>query len=131
MRELKDYFCDYKQSLALKELGYLSDENVLAFYASFYETQTPDLKFEYEDEFDDFDIIQPAPLRSQALDFFRDLGYTFNSYITANDNKFAYDCLNRFGDYFDESFDLPHEPESALISLLIEFEKEARNGNKT
>lgn len=111
MRELKDYFCDYTQREELNKLGLKDEEHevVCEYYVS-------------------KGIPFAGILRSQALDFFRDLGYTFNSCITANDNKFAYDCLNRFGDYLSESFDSPHQPESALISLLIELEKEARNG---
>lgn len=131
MRELKDYFCTYEQSLALKKLGYLSDENVLAFYVSFYETQTPDLKFEYEDEFDDFDIIQPAPLRSQALDFFRDKEFVAIKPMYNKSKKLHWFRFNYMGKNYNSLQDKSyHNAERLLIDTLIKaLESEAQHGN--
>lgn len=128
MRELKDYFCTYEQTMALKKLGYLSEAPALAFHASFYETQTPDLKFEYDEEFDNFDIFERTPLRSQALDYFRELGYSAGLRGTTPYNWYLIDIPDKkimsikSGNYVSHV-----HCESALIDKLIELEKEARN----
>jgi len=127
MRELKDYFCNAEQSKELIELGF--NGAVLAVHLGSNLRQIP---LAYN--------LNPheikAPLRSQALDFFRDrkmLGevsviddwnrYTYGIWLEDNMSPFfkVETGINEYPTY--------HEAESALIDKLIELEKEARNGN--
>lgn len=114
MRELKDYFCDYNQSLKLKGIGFNSD--VLEWY------------FEETKEFCDVMKDVKAPLRSQALDYFMDLGYSVGLRGTTPYNWYLIDRPDKrimsikSGNYVSHM-----HCESALIDKLIELEKEARN----
>lgn len=123
MRELKDYFCTETQSEKLKELGF--NEKCIGYW---YTENESNRKIDYQvcDLIflgDEPDYVL-APLRSQALDFFRDKGW-----------QFAIKCLNKMYWYeiyigdsisFDENitedglYDY-HVSESALIDKLIEL----------
>lgn len=109
MRELKDYFCTFTQKQQLLDLGFDGDSNIItAEY--YYNISTP------------FEGI----LRSQALDYFRGLGYK----IVVNQNKpwhwyeIEKDGLTRT----QVGWHTYEFAESEAISRLIELEKEARNG---
>lgn len=114
MRELKDYFCNFEQTQDLIKLG-LSEKYGIS--AEQYETA----EFGYS-----------GFLRSQALDYFRELGYDFNPYKSTNQlmvnggfNYIITTILDRYqSKLFFETY---HEAESALIDKLIELENEARN----
>lgn len=117
MRELKDYFCTYNQSKELIELGFIGA--VLAVHLGSTLRQIP-LAYNLNAH----EI--KAPLRCQALDFFRDLGYIIQ--IRANQHghwyEFEKDGITRTqGQWHTYS-----TSEGALIDRLIELEKEARNG---
>ena len=64
---MKDQFVTYEIANRLKELGF--NEECLAIYASFYSTKSVDLYFDYLDEFWNYDIVLPAPLWQQAIDW--------------------------------------------------------------
>ena len=116
MREIQDYFCTFTQKQQLLDLGFDGDSHIItAEY--YYNISTP------------FEGI----LRSQALDYFRELGYDFNPYKSTNQlmvnggfNYIITTILDRYqSKLFFETY---HEAESALIDKLIQIEKESRNG---
>lgn len=123
MRKLEEHFCTYSQTLALKKLGF--DEPCLGFYAELRNPNEGVLVIEKCQNNNDGLL---APLRSQALDFFRDKGYTFNSGLVTNEGKYAYDVVNHQLDYLTATFDTCPEAESALIDKLIELEMGVQNG---
>lgn len=106
MRELQDYFCTYEQREELNKLGLNEEEHevVCEYYVS-------------------KGIPFAGILCSQALDFFRDLGWEIH--ITNDNYGIIVDSKWVPSKYFDN----PKELENSLISRLIELEKEARNGN--
>lgn len=107
MRELKDYFCTYQQSKALMSLD-CQYRWVVACY---------------ENDNDNFLVLL---LRSQALDYFRELGYkiVINQYERGHWYEIEKDGITRTqGGWHTHEF-----TESEAISRLIELEKEARNG---
>lgn len=110
MRELKDYFCTFTQKHQLLDLGFDGDSNIItAEY--YYNISTP------------FEGI----LRSQALDYFRELGWDFQigSHLTKG---YWFVCAIKGCGYALPNFIKEyHEAESALIDKLIELQKEARN----
>lgn len=107
MRELKDYFCTYEQSKALMSLD-CQYRWVVARYEN------------------DNDNILVLLLRSQALDYFRELGYKI--VINQNERGHWYE-IEKYGILRTQGGWLAYEfAESKAISLLIELEKEARNG---
>lgn len=110
MRELKDYFCNETQTQELIKLG-LSEKHGIS--AEQYETA----EFGYS-----------GFLRSQALDFFRDLGYEIIQETTKSYICWHVIIKGQVKTYVDGDL-LFHVSESLLISKLIELEKEARNGN--
>lgn len=108
MRELKDYFCTYQQSKALMSLD-CQYRWVVARYEN------------------DNDNVLVLLLRSQALDYFRELGY---SAIVNQSKNGCWHEIEKGNILITEGgFWHYYNSESALIDKLIELEKEARNGN--
>lgn len=107
MRELKDYFCNFKQENELFKIGFDASQKIYIKH----------------------DILRYVILRSQALDYFRDLGYSaglrgttpYNWYLIERPDKSIMSIKS--GNYVSHV-----HCESALIDKLIELEKEARNG---
>lgn len=121
MRELKDYFCDYKQTQELIQLGLKNYKSLMV-----WNKENGVLKLGNSGVF----TIARAPLRSQALDYFRELGYILEQRKTI-DLKYYYYIFNQEKE-IAVSTDMILDwviAESALIDKLIELEKEARNGN--
>lgn len=109
MRELKDYFCTFTQKQQLLDLGFDGDSHIIT--AEYY-----------------YNISIPFEgiLRSQALDYFRELGYKI--VINQNERGHWYE-IEKDGIMRTQGGWLAYEfAESKAISLLIELEKEARNG---
>lgn len=123
MRELKDYFCTYEQTQELLKLGIKFDS--LAYY---FNHEGKNYFASSMDYFENKDLV--APLRSQALDYFRELGYSgglrgttpYNWYLIERPDKAIMSIKS--GNYVSHV-----HCESALIDKLIELEKEARNVN--
>lgn len=113
MRELKDYFCNFEQTQDLLKLG-LSEKYGIS--AEQYETA----EFGYS-----------GFLRSQTLDYFRELGWYG---IIEGTQKHGFEWLidRDFDKYIKppNNYSSYNQAESALIDKLIELEKEARNENK-
>lgn len=110
MRELKDYFCNYEQTQDLLKLG-LSEKYGIS--AEQYETA----EFGYS-----------GFLRSQALDYFRELGYM--PQIRGIEAKWY--VIDKVDSRYraitaDKNYQTYHEAESALIDKLIELYGESRN----
>lgn len=103
MRELKDYFCTYEQSKAIMSLD-CQYRWVVARYEN------------------DNDNVLVLLLRSQALDYFRELGWI----IIISNTEF--DIVKDGKWMTSEDFESTSCVEGALIDKLIELEKEARNG---
>lgn len=122
MRELKDYFCNFEQSQEIKQLGF--DEQTFYAYAKFGAIYA---RLGKNSNIDGGSIS--APLRSQALDYFMELGWDFQ--IVRHLTKgYWFACAIKGCGYALPNFIKEyHEAESALIDKLIELEKEARNGN--
>lgn len=117
MRELKDYFCTYKQTQELMSLGLIGVNHLKHI------TPSNEILHQLSES------CLGAPLRSQALDFFRDLGYWITPKLNNEHYYFEISKINRGGyAYSYKDLDYP-KSESFLISKLIELEKEARNGN--
>lgn len=120
MTELKDYFCDYEQTQELIKLGLKDYKSLMV-----WNKENGVLKLGNSGVF----TIARAPLRSQALDFFRDLGWDFQigRHLTKG---YWFACAIKGCGYALPNFIKEyHEAESALIDKLIELEMEARNGN--
>lgn len=115
MRELKDYFCTYEQTQELMSLGLIGVEHLKHI--------TPKNEILYQLS----ESCLGAILRSQALDFFRELGYKFT--IHQNGKGHWYDIQTEDTIRIQPDWHKYHECESMLIDRLIELEKEARNGN--
>lgn len=136
MRELKDYFCNYEQSKELKALGF--NEPCVFVYNSYKQLKgviTSSIDGDYV-KIDKWDDRLLAPLRSQALDFFRDkkiLGEvrSVDSWDSYTYGIWMEDCMSPFFEVQIgiNEYSTYHEAESALIDKLIELEKEAHNGN--
>ena len=112
MRELKDYFCTFAQKQQLLDLGFDGDSYIISA-EYYYNISTP------------FEGI----LRSQALDYFRELGYMLQ--IRGIEAKWY--VIDKVDSRYraitaDKNYQTYHEAESALIDKLIELQKEARNG---
>ena len=120
---MKKYFCNYEQSLALKELGF--DEPCLAWY----NWTGKELIFTNNQHVD----IDPtnAPLKSQVFDWFRKkyrlsvlINDCLDDYIgeiirwTLTDDKIIIEVPNRIKTY--------EEAESACIDKLIEIVKKEK-----
>lgn len=110
MRELKDYFCTFAQREALIELGLSEDSHELSC-EHYNILRTPFAGF----------------LRSQALDFFRELGYHLT--IHQNEKGHWYETQIHNITRIQPGWHKINECESMLIDRLIELEKEARNGD--
>lgn len=125
MRELRDYFCTYEQTKELNKLGFKDYKSLMC-----WNKEHGVLKLGSSNVW----TISRAPLRSQALDFFRDKKMLGE--VTAIDdwNSYTYgilmeDCMSPFFEVQTgiNEYHTYHEAESALIDKLIELEKEARN----
>lgn len=111
MRELKDYFCTYEQENELIRIGYTA--KFVSLFEGLEQTEN----------------FTSGILRSQALDYFRELGYIaglrgttpYNWYLIERPKKSIMSIKS--GNYVSHV-----HCESALIDKLIELEKEARNG---
>jgi len=116
MRELKDYFCTYEQTQELIKLGLKNYKSLMV-----WNKENGVLKLGNSGVF----TIARAPLRSQALDFFMELGWKpqIKWYVIDKVDS-RYRAITA-----DKNYQTYHEAESALIDKLIELEKEARNGN--
>lgn len=120
MRELKDYFCAYEQTQELIKLGLKNYKSLMCWNKEHGVLKLGNMNVW---------TISRAPLRSQALDFFRDLGYWITPKLNNEHYYFEISKINRSGyAYSYKDLDYP-KSESFLISKLIELEKEARNGN--
>ena len=104
MRELKDYFCTFKQENELFKIGFDTSQKIYIKH----------------------DVLRYVILRSQALDYFRELGYK----IVINQNKRGHWYeIEKYGITRTQGGWHTHEfAESKAILRLIELEKEARNG---
>jgi len=109
MRELKDYFCTYEQTQELIRLG-LSETHEIT--AEHYKTEK---------------LVYIGFLLSQALDFFRELGYEIRVNSHAY-NKHWFSIIKSRKTHVGETINNYQKAESEAISLCIELEKEARNG---
>ena len=128
---MKKYFCNYNQSLALKELGF--EEPCFAGYrdSEWIGTDGPNSRYFHAQLFSNhqFDDDQKkycsAPLKSQVFDWFRnehglnhmiDINFRTNNYITQLwRNR---ECL-----FNEHSIKTYEEAESACIDKLIEIVK--------
>ena len=120
---IQEYFCNYEQSKALKELGF--DGECISWF-EMYEFNISSKLYNYNDI--SVGVIS-APLKSQAFEFFREK-YNLNGQIafceygikTENGWRYTLDnptkkqfWSNKFNDY--------KEAESACIDELIELVK--------
>lgn len=120
MRELKYYFCTYDQTQELIKLGLKDYKSLMC-----WNKEQGVLKLGNSNVW----TISRAPLRAQALDYFRELGYSaglrgttpYNWYLIERSDKSIMSIKS--GNYVSHV-----HCESALIDKLIELEKEARNG---
>lgn len=64
---MKHLFIPYYLVLLTKEKGF--KEDCFGCYASYYETDKPDLYIEFKEEFNDFDIFMDAPIYQQIVDW--------------------------------------------------------------
>jgi len=114
---MKNLFCSYEQSLALKELGF--DEPCFGFFDTF----TNEVKggnFPCEGS-------NKAPLKSQVFKWFRDRYNLFGIVYSDLSWNITGGIANTYGDTYDwdsEKFKTYEEAESACIDKLIEIIKE-------
>mgnify|MGYP003489554455 CR=1 FL=1 len=126
MGELKDYFCTPEQSQKLKELGCL-----FAPIGYFFKHEGRDFLLSYM-EFAEEEELR-APLRAQALDFFREKGYEtiIEKYEAGYGYAIRFKVKKDTIIYLQGDFTPYEESESMLIDRLIEMEldKEVQDGN--
>ena len=114
---MEKHFCNYNQSLAIKELGF--NEPCLGFYDKFYNNE---IVYGYSEG------NNGAPLKSQVFEWFREKHGLFSEiqpYLIIG-TQWRYTITNR-----NNSSGLPHkeqfktyeEAESACIDKLIEIIK--------
>jgi hypothetical protein len=118
---MKELFLTYKQALALKKFGF--DEPCLAYY-----TNHPHFINDQIESQEGNDKVCSAPLKSQALKWFRDKGFDFATVEKYKEKgKFYGGYINkpgeRFGNSFGSNFKTYEESESACIDRLIEIIK--------
>ncbi len=125
-------FVPYAEALALKELGI--EFHALAIYTSFYSSGTPDLKTEWLEEYENYDIVIDAPLYQQAFRWFRK-NYEMDSFVRRkyeNAVKIGYffgiDTLKYFEfiDFVSTTYKTYEEAELACLRKLIEIANEKR-----
>ena len=134
---MPDYFCNYEQALALKELGF--DEPCFAYYQKSAvignDTILPIQIMDKASNFNDAEYSKmgvpfcSAPLKQQVFKWFRDKGFDFAIMEKYKDKgKFYGGYINkpdeRFGNSFGSNFKTYEEAESACIDNLIEILKE-------
>lgn len=127
MRELEDYFCTYEQENELIQIGYTA--NFVSLFQGLQQTEN----------------FTSGILRSQALDYFMELGwhgyvkdYTADRYVycinRVTKDAFGFKGIKHLDVVTYSDFKNSHEDfnivELNLIDKLIELEKEARNENK-
>lgn len=126
MRELKDYFCTPEQSQKLKELGFIFAP--IGYFFNYEGRTLLSVNMDLSEE----EGLR-APLRAQALDYFREKGY--ETKIEKYKNGYCYEIevkeSNGLIIYLQGSFTPHKESESMLIDRLIEMEldKEVEDGN--
>ena len=126
MRELKDYFCTPEQSQKLKDLGC-----AFAPIGYFFNHEGRTLLSVSMDLSEEEDLR--APLRAQALDFFREKGY--ETKVEKYEKGYGYEIevkeSNGLTIYLQGGFTPHEESESMLIDRLLEMEldKEVQDGN--
>jgi nicotinamide mononucleotide (NMN) deamidase PncC len=120
---MKNEFCTYEQSLALKELGF--DESTLGYYLDneLKETLSVDIEYIKTVNFDS-EVIS-APLIQQAFRFFREK-YGLICQVTYDNfnGTFGYQIDGNSKHYFDEGFITYEEAEQACLDKLIELAKD-------
>jgi hypothetical protein len=107
MRNLEDHFCTYEQENQLIQIGYT--EKFISLFEGLQQTEN----------------FTSGILRSQALDYFRELGYkiVINQNERGNWYEIEKDGITRTqGVWHAYEFS-----ESEAISRLIKLEKEVRN----
>ena len=126
MKELKDYFCTPEQSQKLKELGF-----IFAPIGYFFNYEGRTLLSVNMDLSEEEDLR--APLRAQALDFFREKGYEtiIEKYEAGYGYAIRFKVKKDTIIHLQGDFTPYEESESMLIDRLIEMEldKEVQDGN--
>ena len=126
---MKELFCSYEQSLALKELGF--DEPCLAWYQN--NTLRIDVNanqsIKFHENLGRFKGCFLAPLKSQVFKWFRDkhdLHPSFGLFCsTKEDKNFDYEIINHDQTISVgvDGFNTYEEAEDACIDELIELVK--------
>ena len=121
---MEKYFCNYNQSLALKELGF--DEPCLGFYDDQY---NKDNSFYMNDSFNRNKrlIYTSAPLKSQVFEWFREEHSIHGIVSYYGKGQWNIEILDYKGNELiqieDNTFWSYEEAESTCIDKLIEIVK--------
>ena len=124
---MEKYFCNYKQALALKELGF--DMPCIATYTEGAIGNGNDLQWfvsPLEGVNKDFTFVA-APLKSQVFEWFREKHQLFGVVLCDLCWNISGGVANDYGDAYDwdsERYETYEEAESACIDKLIELIKQ-------
>jgi hypothetical protein len=131
---MEKHFCNYNQSLALKELGF--DEDCLGRWLAITEWEKPtgEIKLQLGVKVEDYDKNQClAPLKSQVFEWFREkhgIWVLFGYDEDESEELYWYvDKILKYGIgrlFFHDltEYDTYEEAESACIDKLIELIKQ-------
>ena len=137
---MNNEFCTYKQSLALKKLGF--DKKCFGWYSQHKDKVTPHIPCSHNTDYntvtrpwttDEFECCT-APLKQQAFKFFREKHGSHSHISKYKDNNFYHydifvDEVDEDGDECYETYPCNHlyntykEAESACLDKLIEIAK--------
>lgn len=124
---MKEYFLNYEQALAVKQLGF--KENCTAMYFTknpLYNYDIGELCYSQEGGFlQDFNSENDrvsAPLKSQFFKWIREK-YGLHSFVFIFDEGFGYETYKEGVTQTNDSFDTYEQAENACIDKIIELIK--------